>query len=601
VVVRGTVAPVPAVLVPGSRRAPVGNRTVQLRIEASNGESAGADDLIVRGNLSAGVRVTACEGGEDSTCEFSGTAVAVTYASTSAGQVRTLTLTAELSGEAPDGSLVRFASSASTEDGVTEDSNETCVAGSSGFPPPTANATSGTVEIYACGEWTITSDVPWIRFQPASGTGNATITYAVDGNASGVARSGRITYPGGSAGVVTQLTAQAFSTGGLRFVPMPPCRRMETRAENNFQGHSGVFGPPYLREAETRTLVVAQSSVCQVPAAARAWALNVTAIPRNGAGVEYVTLWPAGESRPPTRTVSSPDGQIVANTAIVKANGGAFSLYASDDTDLIIDITGYFTEPGGDNLVFYPLTPCRVTDTRLQYRTPAGPFGPPSLAAGQTRSFAIPQTPYCQVPATARAYSVTLTVVPPAGLAYLTMWPTGGGRPNVSSINSFAGRTVANNVIVPAGTGGALDVFAFNNTDLLIDINGYFAPDNGTTGLYYYPQSPCVVLDTTGSTPLLDETARTVSMLGSSCGLPEAARAYALNATSLPDGRPMPFLTLWPAGQSQPGTSVSNAFEGQVVTNFALIPAGTNGNVEVLGFRRTHVVLEVMGYFGRLR
>jgi len=29
---------------------------------------------------------------------------------------------------------------------------------------------------------------------------------------------------------------------------------------------------------------------------------------------------------------------------------------------------------------------------------------------------------------------------------------------------------------VPAGTGGAISVFASNATDLLIDINGYFAP-----------------------------------------------------------------------------------------------------------------------------
>lgn len=63
----------------------------------------------------------------------------------------------------------------------------------------------------------------------------------------------------------------------------------------------------------------------------------------------------------------------------------------------------------------------------------------------------------------------------------------------------------------------------------------------------------------------------------------------------------MPFPTLWPTGQSQPGTSVSNAFDGQVVTNFALIPAGTDGNAEVLAFRRTNVVVEVMGYFDRLR
>ncbi|MBL8217152.1 MAG: hypothetical protein JNK87_40905 [Bryobacterales bacterium] len=599
--VRSGVVPSPIVVVPGSKRAPVGNRSAQLQIEAAN-EQNSAGELIVRGNLSAGVTVTACDAGEEGICEFYGSDLAVTYPGASPGEIRTVAITAEIAGDAPDGSLIRFDSSASIEEDVSEDSSETCLAGSSGFSPPSGIGATGTIDVYACGAWTLTSSVPWIRFQPSSGTGNASVTYTVDANPSGLARTGQLTFPGGASGVVTQLPAQVAATTGLRFEPVQPCRIMETRDGSNFGGQSGPFGPPYLRAGETRTLVVSQS-VCGVPASAKAWALNVTVIPRNGGEVEYVTLWPAGEQRPPTRTVSSPDGQIVANTAFVKALGGAFSLYASDDTDLIIDITGYFTDPGGQNLVFYPLTPCRVTDTRALYRPQAGPFGPPSLVAQQTRSFAMPQTPYCSVPSTARAYSVTITVVPPAGLAYLTMWPTGagGGRPNVSSINSFVGRTVANNVIVPAGTNGSLDVFAFNNTDLLIDINGYFAPDNGTTGLYYYPQSPCIVLDTTTSTPLLDETARTVPMLAAGCGAPNTAKAYALNATSLPDGRPMPFLTLWPTGQPQPGTSVSNAFEGQVVTNFALIPAGTNGNVEVLAYRRSNVVIEVMGYFDRLQ
>jgi hypothetical protein len=35
---------------------------------------------------------------------------------------------------------------------------------------------------------------------------------------------------------------------------------------------------------------------------------------------------------------------------------------------------------------------------------------------------------------------------------------------------------VANAAIVPAGTGGAINAFASNATQLILDINGYFAP-----------------------------------------------------------------------------------------------------------------------------
>jgi hypothetical protein len=35
---------------------------------------------------------------------------------------------------------------------------------------------------------------------------------------------------------------------------------------------------------------------------------------------------------------------------------------------------------------------------------------------------------------------------------------------------------VANAAIVPAGAGGAINVFVANRTHVILDINGYFAP-----------------------------------------------------------------------------------------------------------------------------
>jgi uncharacterized repeat protein (TIGR01451 family) len=58
-------------------------------------------------------------------------------------------------------------------------------------------------------------------------------------------------------------------------------------------------------------------------------------------------------------------------------------------------------------LLFVPVTPCRVADTR----NPGGPFGGPALAGGSTRSFTISQGG-CDIPATAQAYSLNVTVVP---------------------------------------------------------------------------------------------------------------------------------------------------------------------------------------------
>jgi len=68
-----------------------------------------------------------------------------------------------------------------------------------------------------------------------------------------------------------------------------------------------------------------------------------------------------------------------------------------------------------------------------------------------------------------------VTVVPSGPLSYLTLWPAGSARPLASTLNSFAGKVVANAAIVPAGSSGAVSVFVTDTTHVIVDINGYFA------------------------------------------------------------------------------------------------------------------------------
>ncbi|MBL8215751.1 MAG: VCBS repeat-containing protein [Bryobacterales bacterium] len=449
--------------------------------------------------------------------------------------------------------------------------------------------------------WSLTGLPAWVTVQSPTnlnGTGPANIALTIAANA-GLARIANLAI-GGQPFVVAQ--SGIAPAGGMRFVPLPPCRVMETRTLYNSEGRTGAFGPPTLNAAETRTLVMPSSNVCNIPTTAKAYVVNVTVVPAGG-GVNFATLWPAGEARPNTWTIRSPDGQTVANSSIVKAGtNGGISVYVSDRTDLLIDISGYYTDvPIATGLVYYPLTPCRVIDTRSVYRSPAGPFGPPSMNAQETRRFRFPATPYCTVP-NAVAYSVTLTVVPPAPLAFLTAWPAGLSQPGVSSINSFVGRVLANSVVIPASADGAIDVFVYNNSDVLMDINGYFAPDDGQNGLYYFPVTQCRASDSTVSGgQYADESTRTLNIPSAAgcSGIPGSARAYAINVTALPAGNPMPFLTAYPTGQPRPGASILNAFEGQTVTNAAIVPSGLNGSIDIFAYRRTNVVLEVSGYFGR--
>ncbi len=97
------------------------------------------------------------------------------------------------------------------------------------------------------------------------------------------------------------------------------------------------------------------------------------------------------------------------------------------------------------------------------------------MEAGETRSFPVPAST-CAVPTTAAAYSLNVTVVPDGPLYYLTAWPTGASQPGVSTLNSWDGAVVANAAIVPAGANGAVSVYTAGKTQVILDINGYFAP-----------------------------------------------------------------------------------------------------------------------------
>src|SRR5882757_343101 len=137
-------------------------------------------------------------------------------------------------------------------------------------------------------------------------------------------------------------------------------------------------------------------------------------------------------------------------------------------------------------LRFIPVAPCRVADTR----NANGSLGGPMLAAGSARSFVIPSSS-CNIPATALAYALNFTVVPPAPLGFITVWPTGQAQPGTVLLTSFDGRVKANAAIVAAGTSGGVSVYSTNKTHLVIDITGYFVAATNTSALAFYPVSPC--------------------------------------------------------------------------------------------------------------
>jgi hypothetical protein len=267
------------------------------------------------------------------------------------------------------------------------------------------------------------------------------------------------------------------------------------------------------------------------------------------------------------------------------------SVFVTNDTDVILDINGYFAPAGtAAALSFYPLAPCRVSDTR----NANGPLGGPILAAQTHRTIAVLSSS-CGIPSSAQAYSVNLAAVPQGPLGYLTAWATGSTQPLVASLNAVTGTVTSNAAIVPAGVNGSFDVFATNATQLVIDINGYFAPP-AAGGLSLYGLTPCRALDSRLPSPQQPFIGMTTEEIApGACDVPMTAQAYVLNAVVVPPG-PFGYLTLWDHAAPRPVVASVNAVDGAITNNMAIVP-GFNGVIDVFASNLTYLVLEITGYF----
>ena len=454
----------------------------------------------------------------------------------------------------------------------------TATVGPPGPPAPTGTVdfTSNGTAISGCTAVPLTAQLTAVCTTStlAVGTDAIVATYSGDANYSG------------SSGTLSQLVNPIPSP--LQFVAVAPCRVYDTRPS---QGGSGAI--PGGTSQSFPLPQLSQARHCGDLSSAVAYSLNVTVIPHGTLG--YLSIWPTGEGQPVVSTMNSLDGRVKADAVIVPGGDqGAISVYVTDTSDVALDIDGYFAPVSGSTLAFYPLTPCRVADTR-QSNFPPG-LGTPQLLANTPRDFPVLNSSCIPPNASAAAYSFNFTVVPgghPVG--YLSVWPTGQTQPVVSTLNDQTGTIVANAAIVPAGTGGAISVYSTNNTQLLIDIDGYFAPA-GQGGLSLYPVAPCRALDTRHDQGAFGGEL-TVDVVNSLCGPPSTAQAYVFNATVVPRGS-LGYLALWPDGQLQPVVSTLNATDGAITSNMAIVPAGTEGKIDAFAASGiTNLLLDISSYF----
>jgi peptidoglycan hydrolase-like protein with peptidoglycan-binding domain len=343
-----------------------------------------------------------------------------------------------------------------------------------------------------------------------------------------------------------------------------------------------------------------------VPAGASAVALNITAVTPAQPG--FVTVWPCDVTRPDASNLNFVTGGAVANSVIAPVGvSGKVCFYSNQETDFLVDITGWFAGSTGGVATFVGATPRRVVDTRNaigvpKVRIPAGgTITIPLAGAAMARSDGSPDS----IPADATAVAMNVTAVLPSQAGFFTVWPCGAPMPVASNVNFARGGVVANGVVTSLGAGGAVCLYSDQQSDVLVDVLGWFG---GGAQPPFTGAVPSRLVDTRnaigGPTGVLTAAAPksvpvrgvTVSVNGTPQQVPADASAVALNVTMV-EARAAGFATVWPCGAPMPEASNVNFGRGGTAANGVIAPIGADGSVCIFTSADAHVIVDIAGWF----
>ena len=396
----------------------------------------------------------------------------------------------------------------------------------------------------------------------------------------------------------------ATATGG-QYVPITPVRIADTRTGSTFPNAGQTM------QAGGSVTVALPSSV----AGASAVALNVTATNTTGSG--FFTIYPTDGTLPLASSLNFSPGANVPNFVIVPVGANnSITIYngppggdgsTGGAADAVVDLQGSFNtvaNTSGGAGHFNPLTPARITDTRAgSGQTNAGM----TLTAGGT--LAVQATGQGGVPATGvSAVEVNVTEAANTAGGFLTVFPQGNTAPTVSNLNFVSGQIVANRVIVPVNpANGQFSIFNHaGNTDVLVDVDGYFTDSTGASGagslFNTVTPAPARVIDTRSSSPIGPNGNLNVPITGHN-NVPAGASAAVLNVTEA-SNTAGGFLTVSPTTPA-PLASDVNFVPGVspvdpkvIVANGDIAALASDGSLNVYNHDgNTNVVLDVAGYF----
>ncbi|MFF2143807.1 hypothetical protein [Kitasatospora sp. NPDC058190] len=394
---------------------------------------------------------------------------------------------------------------------------------------------------------------------------------------------------------LTATTTKDVTVDGSEFTPQAPSRLLDTR-----DGTGAPAAAPVAAYGTTRVKVAGNAGI---PAGVTAVALNVTVT--NAAAPGHIIAYPSGKARPDTSNVNFAAGQDVPNLVVVPVGEDGYVELAnrsSGQVDLIADVSGYFTRSAANG---YTATkqPSRFVDTRTGLGTAKG------QVAGRS-GFDVQIAGQGGLPAQGvAAVALNVTVTDPKTAGHLTLSPSGQQAPTTSNLNFTAGQTVANAVIVPVGPDGRITVRngAWDSTDVIVDVTGYYSADGKAA---YLPVEPRRMFDTrTYKDPLNPQAYRHESVWTSG----RALEALVLNTTvTNPQGDG--HLSVSPDPNSSddymsgkavqplpPDSSVLNFTKDATVSNLVQASTGNTGIVDFWNrsWQPTDLIVDLLGEYDK--
>ncbi len=433
-----------------------------------------------------------------------------------------------------------------------------------------------------------------------------------------------VTVGGTALAVATPAVANAssvkahISTTAGTYVPLTPYRVADTRTGAT---NPATYAGKTLAAGATQNIQVTGTGTGSdaVPSTnVSAVVLNVTAINNQTsatAGGGYLTVFPQGDTQPTTSSLNIPvlpAGGAVANlvTVPVESVGGVSIYNFNGNTDVAVDVEGYYTTASSTSGYYNAVGPTRILDTRSTSSTIK------TFTAAQTQNVTVANTLSDGVPSTASAVVLNVTAVnnatsASAGNDYLSVFPTGATMPTVSNLNFSslpAGGAIANRVTVPLGTGGAVSIYnAVGSIDVLVDVDGYYTGTNNTSGSTFIPVAPIRMVDTrssTGGSALAASANAAFKLTNSSTpanAIDAVANVTAIDSTGMTNG----YLSVYPTtATAAPSTSDVNwnattPASALVVPNMVIAPLNSSGQTQIANGPgdTANVLVDVVGFF----